>query len=91
MKRFDFNYENLTQLHVLESILRLKADDVLMYIDRFKAENDALGVGIGLTEEQQNEINYALSCLIDAFYNSKDGNFADFSLDDFCRRNVERL
>lgn len=85
-----FGYKNIKQLFVLESLLRNKADDIQMYIDRFEAENQALGVGVGLSEEQQLEIDYALNVLIHTFYNSKDGNFPDFSFQDLLKLKSEK-
>ena len=83
MKSFNFDYENIDELFVLQSYLRQKADDIQMYIDRFDSENRDLGIGRALTGEQSREIDYALSILIHDCFTAKDGNSEDISLSDF--------
>lgn len=84
MKSFNFNYENIDELFVLQSYLRHKADDIQMYIERFDSENKKLGIyGLSLTGEQSREIDYALSILIHNCFTAKDGNPTDISLSDF--------
>lgn len=83
MKSFNFDYENIDQLFILQSYLRQKADDIQMYIDRFDSENSDLGIGRSLTIEQSHEIDYALSSLIHDCFTAKDGNMEDRSFSDF--------